>query len=158
MVVTAVGGRSGSALHHPHLHGSADHRCHHQPQGAQAQGGGSKCVCVCVYVCVCVIVLSSWISRSLPSSLTARSTSLRLSSLCVCVPKEGGVCPCVWVRMCVKGKKVCVCKVASCLYVPKESGVCLCLCVCMCVCYGPRMDPQTSYKRQTVHIKCKCVW
>ncbi|CAL8389207.1 unnamed protein product [Boreogadus saida] len=30
-------GRPRAALHHPHLHGPADHRRHHQPQGEQAQ-------------------------------------------------------------------------------------------------------------------------
>lgn len=32
------GSTSCTALHHPHIYGPADHCCHHQPQGAQAQG------------------------------------------------------------------------------------------------------------------------
>lgn len=33
---------SRSPRHHPHLHGSADQRCHRQPQGKQAEGIRSK--------------------------------------------------------------------------------------------------------------------
>ena len=36
VVDAAGGGAARPALHHPHLHGPADHRRHHQPQGAQA--------------------------------------------------------------------------------------------------------------------------
>ena len=44
LVDNTHGSTSCTALHHPHIYGSADHCCHHQSQRAQAQGQ------LCIYV------------------------------------------------------------------------------------------------------------